>query len=97
MNACFTWPSTACPQHGRSDEFLLIAPAALGAHAFTQRRRARPAVPGVYPLTDVQLALELLGWHSRSRTPSLRPLQPCWPRVAKHLSLGGIDGPGAAC
>ena len=99
MNACFYIAIDRLPLGTvAAIEFLpVIALAALGARTPRNVAALALAVPGVYLLTDVQLALEPLGLAFAFANALLFALYIVLAdRVAKHPSLGGIDGLGAA-
>jgi inner membrane transporter RhtA len=99
MNACFYTAIDRLPLGTvAAIEFLpVIALAALGARTPRNAGALALAVPGVYLLTDVQLALEPLGLAFAFANALLFALYIVLAdRVAKHPSLGGIDGLGAA-
>jgi inner membrane transporter RhtA len=99
MNCCFYTAIDRLPLGTvAAIEFLpVIALAALGARTPRNAGALALAVPGVYLLTDVQLALEPLGLAFAFVNALLFALYIVLAdRVAKHPSLGGIDGLGAA-
>jgi inner membrane transporter RhtA len=99
MNACFYTAIDHLPLGTvAAIEFLpVIALAALGARTPRNAGALALAVPGVYLLTDVQLAVEPLGLVFAFLNALLFALYIILAdRVAKHPSLGGIDGLGAA-
>ena len=99
MNACFYTAIDRLPLGTvAAIEFLpVIALAALGARTRRNAAALALAVPGVYLLTDVQLALEPLGLTFAFVNALLFALYIVLAdRVAKHPSLGGIDGLAAA-
>ncbi len=99
MNACFYTAIDHLPLGTvAAIEFLpVIALAALGARTRRNAGALALAVPGVYLLTDVQIALEPLGLAFAFANALLFAVYIVMAdRVAKHPSLGGIDGLGAA-
>ena len=99
MNACFYIAIDRLPLGTvAAIEFLpVIALAALGARTPRNVAALALAVPGVYLLTDVQLTVEPLGLAFAFANALLFALYIVLAdRVAKHPSLGGIDGLGAA-
>jgi inner membrane transporter RhtA len=99
MNACFYTAIDRLPLGTvAAIEFLpVIALAALGARSRRNVAALALAVPGVYLLTDVQIALEPLGLAFAFVNALLFALYIVLAdRVAKHPDLGGIDGLAAA-
>jgi inner membrane transporter RhtA len=99
MNACFYTAIDRLPLGTvAAIEFLpVVALAALGARTPRNAGALALAVPGVYLLTDVHLALEPLGLAFAFVNALLFAVYIVLAdRVAKHPSLTGIDGLGAA-
>jgi inner membrane transporter RhtA len=95
MNACFYTAIDHLPLGTvAAIEFLpVIVLAALGARTRRNAAALAVAVPGVYLLTDVQLAVEPLGLAFAFVNALLFALYIVLAdRVAKHPTLGGIDG-----
>jgi inner membrane transporter RhtA len=99
MNACFYVAIDRLPLGTvAAIEFLpVIALAALGTRTPRNAIALLLAVPGVYVLTDVQLAGEPLGIAFAFANAALFALYIVLAhRVAHHGEMGGIDGLGAA-
>ncbi|MFL5878439.1 MAG: EamA family transporter [Solirubrobacteraceae bacterium] len=99
MNCCFSLASDRLPLGTvAAIEFLpVIVLAALGARSVRNGLALALAVPGVYLLTDVQLAGEPLGVALAFANALLFALYIVLAhRVAQHSGLGGIDGLAAA-
>jgi inner membrane transporter RhtA len=95
MNACFYTAIDHLPLGTvAAIEFLpVVVLAALGARTRRNAAALAVAVPGVYLLTDVQLAVEPLGLAFAFVNALLFALYVVLAdRVAKHPTLGGIDG-----
>jgi inner membrane transporter RhtA len=99
MNCCFYLAIDRLPLGTvAAIEFLpVIVLAALGARSVRNALALALAVPGVYLLTDVQLAGEPLGVALAFANALLFALYIVLAhRVAQHSGLGGIDGLAAA-
>src|SRR4051795_2921058 len=99
MNCCFYLAIDRLPLGTvAAIEFLpVIVLAALGTRSVRNALALALAVPGVYLLTDVQLAGEPLGVALAFANALLFALYIVLAhRVAQHSGLGGIDGPAAA-
>jgi inner membrane transporter RhtA len=99
MNACFYEAIDKLPLGTvAAIEFLpVIALAALGARTPRNATALALAVPGVYLLTDVQLAGEPLGVAFAAANAALFALYIALAhRVARHEAIAGIDGLAAA-
>jgi inner membrane transporter RhtA len=99
MNCCFYLAIDRLPLGTvAAIEFLpVIVLAALGARSVRNALALALAVPGVYLLTDVQLAGEPLGVALAFANALLFALYIVLAhRVAQHSALGGIDGLAAA-
>jgi inner membrane transporter RhtA len=99
MNACFYTAIDHLPLGTvAAIEFLpVIVLAALGARTWRNAAALALAVPGVYLLTGVQIAVEPVGLAFAFVNAVFFALYIVLAdRVAKHPSLGGIDGLAAA-